>query len=272
MGTGAICRVNDASPDTTLTFDTPFAGKYPTEYFSIGNGVMFSSAVDAATSAAYTEVSAITGNYTMTVASDTGIADDDYVFLAHDNGTATPTVSNVNAEIMGLAGLIDDSTNVTTLQGLSRSTYIWWKSYVNDSTTQRSLTDALLHDSYLEARKKGKTKYILTHPDVTSAYGQFLSPDRRYTTSMELNGGFTGVQFNDVIMVDDYDCPYDEAYFIDPTSLSVEDLAPMSFLNEDGNILDRSSTTPAWNATLRYYANLATSACNKNAVLRDVIK
>jgi len=278
FGTGAICRVNDASPDTNLTLDTPFAGKYPTDYLeaddSYGSPLMFSSAVDAATSAAYTTIAAngVTGNYTITVTSDSGIADNDYVFLAHFNGTTTPTVSNVNSETMGLAGLIDDTSNLTTLQNLSRSTYPWWKSYVNSDSTQRSLTEALLHSTHLEATKYGKPKYILTHHDVKSAYGQLLSPDRRYTDKMTLNGGFTGLSFNEIPMVADRDCPYDEAYFIDPSTISVEDLAKMSFLNEDGSILDRSSTTPAWNFTLRYYVNLATNNCRKNAVLRDIIK
>lgn len=270
VGTGVICRVNDASPDTTLTFDTPMSGKNTTDNFDIGNAVMFSSSATAAASAAYTTISAITGNNTMTVASATGIADNDYVYLAHT--ASSPDTSNVNAELTGLKAIIDDSTNLDTFQGQARSTYIWWKAFVDDSTTQRSLTDALLHSTHLEAMKKGEPKYILTHHDVFSAYGQLLSPDRRYTSSMELNGGFKGVDFSGLPMVPDFDCPYDEAFFIDPTSLSVEDLAPISFLNEDGNILDRSSTTPAWNATLRYYANLACSACNRNATLRDVIK
>jgi hypothetical protein len=271
VGTGVICRVNDASPDATLTFDTPMVGKYPMDYFSVGNGVMFSSAANAATSAVYEVVSAITGNYTMTMSADPSASDDDYVYLAHTNGT-TPTVSNVNAEIMGLKGLIDDGANVDTFQGLARTSYIWWSSFVDDNTTQRSLTDALLHSTFLEAKKKGDPKYILTSFDVTSAYGQLLTPDRRYGSEMTLNGGFSGVNFNGIPMVADYDAPYDEAYFIDPSTLSVEDLAPMSFLDEDGSILDRSSTQPIWGATLRYYANLANKAPNQSASLRDVIK
>lgn len=271
VGTGVICRVNDNSPDATLTFDTPMVGKYPMDYFSVGNAVMFSDSATSANSPAYTTVAAVTGNYTMTVDSASGVADNDYVYLAHTNGT-TPTVSNVNAEIMGLKGLIDDGDNVDTFQGLARSSYMWWKSYVSDAVTQRSLTDALLHETFLEAKKKGDPKYILTSFDVTSAYGQLLTPDRRYGTELKLEGGFSGVGFNGIPMVADYDAPYDEAYFIDPSTLSVEDLAPMSFLDEDGSILDRSSTQPIWNATLRYYANLANSAPNQSAALRDVIK
>jgi hypothetical protein len=99
-----------------------------------------------------------------------------------------------------------------------------------------------------------------------------LTPDRRYTNAdVQLNGGFKGVDFNGIPMVADYDAPYDEAYFIEPSTLSVEDLGPISFLQEDGSVLDRSATQPVWQATLSYYANLANKAPNKSASLRDVI-
>jgi len=273
-GYGVICRVNDASPDATLTFDTPMVGKHPMDYFSVGGGVCFSSSATAEASAVFGLVSAITGNTTMTMTADPSAADNDYCYVAHNKTSAStvPSVSNATYEMMGLKGLIDDSTNIDALEGVTRSTDIWWKSYVSSNSTQRSLTEELMHETFLEAKKKGDPKYILTHFDVYSAYGQLLSPDRRYTSEMKLKGGFTGWSFNEIPVIADYDCPYDEMYFVDPSSLSVEDLAPMSFLKEDGSILDRSSTQPIWQATLRYYANLATSACNKNAALRDVIK
>ncbi len=273
IGTGQIARVNGVGSQPTFDLDNPMVGKNPTDYFEINNGVMFSSDATTATSSAFSRVTTITDGDTFTVVTGSGVADNDFVFLAHSKGASTvPTVSNLNAEVMGLKGLIDDSTNITTLQGISRSTFIWWKSYVSSNATSRSLTDALLHDVFLEGKKKGDPRFALTSFDVYSAYGQLLSPDRRYTDKMKLKGGFTGIAFNDIPVIPDYDCPFDELYFIDPSTLSVEDLAPISFLNEDGAILDRSSTTPAWNATLRYYANLATSAPNKNAALRDVVQ
>ena len=279
VGTGVIGQVNDAIPDATLTLDNPMVGKYPTDYLEYGSGanggpVMFSSAADAATSAAYTVITAITGNNDITVNSATDIADNDYVYLAHANGTVTPTVSNVNAEIMGLKGLVDDSTNIDALQGITRSTDIWWKSYVSSNATQRSLTDALMHSTFLEAKKKGDPTLGITHFDVYSAYGQLLSADRRYTSAMKLPGGFTGISFNELPIVPDYDHPYDELNFIDGSTLSMEDLAPMSFLNEDGSILDRSSTTPAWNFTLRLrlkIASLQSNLQNKTVKLLETL-
>lgn len=265
IGTGEIAKVDgDPGAGTTVDLDNPMVGKDPTDYIEIGNTLRF-----GATATTIGTVASITDGDTFELsAAVAAIADNDAMYIAQSTSQ-----SNKDNELMGLKGLIDDSTNVTTLQGLSRSTYIWWKSYVNDSTTQRALTDALLHDVWINAQKKGNTKYVLTSWDVVSAYGQLLTPDRRYANAdMQLNGGFKGVDFNGVPMVADYDCPYDEAFFIDPSTLSVEDLAPISFLNEDGNILDRSATTPAWNATLRYYSNLCIKAPNKNAALRDIIK
>lgn len=265
MGTGEIAKVNaDPSTGTTVELDNPMVGKNPTDYIEIGNVLRF-----GATASTIGTVDSITDGDTFELAAGVAaIADNDPVYIAQ-----TATQSNKDAEIMGLKGLIDDGANLTTLEGLSRSTYIWWQSYVNDNTSQRSLTDALLHTTWIEAQKKGDTKYILTSWDVQSAYGQLLTPDRRYTNGdMQLNGGFKGVDFNGIPMVADYDAPYDEAYFIDPSTLSIEDLAPISFLKEDGAILDRSATTPAWNATLRYYANLCNKAPNKSAALRDIVK
>jgi len=269
-GTGVICQIDGVGSTPTFDLDNPMVGKNATDYMSIGNALLFATGTDGTGSAVYGVISTITGDNEMTVATDSGIADNDYVFLGHT--AASPDTANNAKEMMGLKGLIDDGTNVATFEGLARATYIWWKSYVNSNSTQRSLTDALLHTTYLEAKKKGDPKYGLTHYDVYSAYGQFLTPDRRYTETMTLNGGFTGVNFNGIPIVADFDCPYDELYFIDPSTLSVEDLAPMSFLQEDGAILDRSSTQPIWQATLRYYANLANKAPNQSSVLRDVIK
>lgn len=275
-GSGVICRVDGIASQPTFDLDTPMVGKNPTDYLEagaagIGSMVMLDSDADTATSEVYTRVTAIADGDTLTLATGSGIADNDYLFLAHYVSGGSSTVSNRGSEITGLKGLIDDATYVTTLQDLSRSTYIWWKSYANDSATERSLTEEIMFDTMLEAKKKGDPKIILTSYDLFGAYGRLLAADRRYTDTMELKGGFTGVKYNDLALVPDYDAPYKDMFFIDNSSLSVEELTPMSFMDSDGSILSRSATTPAFSATLRYYANLATSAPNKSAVARNLV-
>lgn len=261
--TGELFKLNGnpAASATDLTVDSPMVGRDCTDYIEIGNTLRF-----GATATNVAAVTAITSATTFTIeANSLDLADNDIVYLAQ-----SATQSNKDNEMMGLKGLIDDGTNVATLQGIARATYPWWKSYVNTASATRPVSDALLHRSFLEAKKKGDPSFGLTSFDVFSSYGQSLTPDRRYTDKMQLNGGFTGLMFNTLLIVPDYDCPFDELYFIDKKTLSVEDLGEISFLNEDGNILDRSATTPAWNATLRYYGNLAISAPNKNSVVRKI--
>ena len=219
IGTGEIAQVKtDPATGTTVTLDKPMVGKDPTDYIEIGNTLCFG---DPASQIAVVDSKTDGDTFETVGAMITGVIATDPVYIAQ-----SATQNNKDAEMMGLKGLIDDGANVATLQGLARATYLWWQSYVDDSTTQRSLTDALLHNTWIQAQKKGDTKYILTSWDVQSAYGQLLTPDRRYTSGdMQLKGGFKGVDFNGVPMVADYDAPYDEAYFIDSSTLSVEEVA-----------------------------------------------
>lgn len=90
-GTGVICRVNGITGQPTFDLDSSMVGKNPTDYFEagalgVGSPVMFDSQVATAATEAYTRVTAITDGNTFTVASGSGIADNDYVFLAHYNG------------------------------------------------------------------------------------------------------------------------------------------------------------------------------------------
>jgi len=263
IGTGEICKVNgDPGGGTTVNLDNPMVGKNPTDYLEINSYLRF-----GATATTVGTIDSITDGDTFELTAAVGaIADNDAVYNA-----VSGTQSSKDNEMMGLKGLIDDNSNITTLQGISRDDHIWWKSYVNSSTSQRALTDSLMHTTFLECKKKGNPTFALTSFDVYKSYGLLLTPDRRYTNAdSPLKGGFVGLVFNNIPIIADYDCPYDEMYFIDPSTLTVEDLAQMSFLNEDGAILDRSSTSPLWNATLKYYANLAITASNRNAALRDV--
>ena len=276
MGSGVICQIDGIGSQPTFDLKNSMIGKNPTDYLEagslgIGSEVLVTpnlTSTDA--SDVYARVTAIADGNTLTLSTGAGIADADYVFLAHYNA-GTPNASNRQMEMMGLKGLIDDATNVDAFESITRSTNIWWKSYINSAPTNRSLTEDIMFTTFLEAKKKGEPKYILTSFDLFAAYGRLLSADRRYTTDMTLNGGFSGVSFNGITFTADYDCPVAEMYFIDPSTLSVEELSPMSFLQEDGAILSRSLTTPAYQATLKYYANLANSAPNKSAAARNLV-
>lgn len=277
LGTGELGLMNGASTGTDLiVMDTPMVGKYTGDYIEEGQILRFgATATDIATIDYYIgQHATVTAQDSAALVTAHGatIDDNDSIYIAR-----SATESNKDAEMSGLKLLIDDGTNSVACQGLNRVTtppyYVWWRSYVNDNTVaQRSLTEGLMQTTYLQGKKFGNLKLGLTSYDLFQKYALSLTPDRRYTsTDMTIQGGFTGVKFNDLVLVPDFDCPYDEMYFLDPSALSVEELTPVSFMDKDGAILSRSATTPAYQGTLRYYANLAVNKPRACSTLRDVI-
>lgn len=276
LGTGSLGLVNGTATGTdTVVMDSPTVGKYVGDYIEEDQIIRFgATATNIATVDYYIGPSAtVTAQDSIALVTAHGatIADNDNIYIAQ-----TTSQSNKDYEMSGLKLLIDDGTNSTSCQSLYRVTtdpyYVWWRSYVNDASSQRTLTETLMQTTYLQAKKFGDPKMILTSYDLYQKYALTLTPDRRYTSSDSIiKGGFTGVKFNESIILPDFDCPYDEMYFIDTSALSIEELTPVSFMEEDGAILSRSATTPAYNATLRYYADLAVNTPRKCSTLRDVV-
>ncbi|HNV61466.1 MAG TPA: hypothetical protein PKN54_00840 [Candidatus Cloacimonas acidaminovorans] len=82
-------------------------GRDCTDYIEIGNTLRF-----GATATNVAAVTAITSATTFTIAANSlDLADNDIVYIAQ-----SATQSNKDNEMMGLKGLIDDGTNVATLQ------------------------------------------------------------------------------------------------------------------------------------------------------------
>jgi len=279
-GNGVIAQVNGAvSSDTTVVVDNLVLGTSIADYIEVGNAIAFTtnnlygSASDPTPgTTVFAIVDSIIDANTFKTTSAISTADDTYLVLAHSKGSTTPDTSNFGMEVMGLKGLIDDGSILgadNKFQGIKPEDYMFWNSYVNDNgTTLRDVTDALLQTTFTHVDKIGSPKFAITSPTVFNTYGNTLSADRRYTDTMTLKGGFTGVKFNNILLVTDYDCADNDLYMIDPTTISVEDLGPIAFINKDGKILDRDGTK--FGATLTYYANLAISARNKNGLLTDV--
>ena len=274
-GMGVIAQVNGSvSSSTTVVVDNLVLGTSIADYLDEDNAIAFTTNNSgAAGTTEYAIVESITDANTFETKSAVTTADDTYLVLAHSKGLTTdPDTTNYGMEVMGLKGLIDDGSTIEgVFEGIDQSAYLWWNSNVNDnSEVLRNVTDVLLQTSYTAVDKIGDPKFALTSPTVFNTYGQTLSADRRYTDTMELKGGFTGVKFNNIGIVKDYDCADNDLYFIDPKTISVEDLGPIAFLNADGKVLDRDGTSPVFGATLTYYSNLAIKNRNKNGLLTDI--
>lgn len=275
LGTGELAQVVSLSTNT-LVLDTPMSGKNPLDYIEGGEVLLLGSTPANIVTVDYQvgESATVVGQGTIELVTGHGVtpSENDIVYFAR-----SATENNKDAEMSGLKLLVDDGTLATAVQGLNRVTtppyYTWWRAYADYSSSQRALTEKLMQKTFLNVKKYGTVDMSITSFDLFNTYGMTMTPDRRYVgkDTMDLYGGFTGIKFNDTVIMPDFDCPYDEMYFIDSNALSIEELTPVSFMDKDGSILSRSSTTPAYQGTLRYYANLAVNKPRALGKLADVV-
>lgn len=269
-GTAARALINgDPGTGTTLTLDHP-----GTNYLNDGmlidivdpsSGVPCTSSTDLTV----TSVNSTT-EVTLSAAANADVADNDVVVRANStNDTGT------SYEMMGIKGIIDDGTYVVTLHNLSRTSYAWWKAstHANDdnSGTNRDMTLPLIQASFTAVEKKGgKVGLILSDFDTRDAYAALVIADKRFVNTLDLDGGFKGLDYNGVGWVADVDCMPNTVYFIDLAHLEIMQMSSWSWMDRDGSVLSRVSDADAYEAVLFWYADLTSDKPSAHSFLRDV--
>lgn len=274
LGDGTIALVDGASSDTTVVLKTPTSGPVPTHYLQAGQYLYMEDGTTAAGSGNVRKIVSVDSDTQITVDSNVTVADNDKVALAQKRGTTYETSHNLGStdkEIMGLQGIVDDGTNKAALQGITRSSNTWFNGWVGgNSGTPRVISTALLNELTRNVSKYGNPTLIITTPQIYDAYGEILESDKRFVNEMELKGGFTAISFKNSKIVQDWDCPINTVFAIDPTAISVEEMAPVSWMDRDGAILSRNTDTASYNATLRHYLNLGALNPRKTGRLDDI--
>lgn len=113
---------------------------------------------------------------TITVSASQTFTQDQGLYLAGSYGNAPN----------GIAGLVDDGTNLTTVHGNSRSTYEELKSPVfgNSGTVRNQTEELLLQPCFEVYQRSGASIDVLAcNSGQIQEYLQHTRPDRRYSTS-----------------------------------------------------------------------------------------
>lgn len=261
-GTGWMCQVNGTSTGTSVTLDNPGtqyleAGMYIDTYSATSGG---SSGADSAS------IASVDSTTTLTLDSAATMTDNYYVFREDSRGN----------EMMGLLGIIDDATYVTTLQGVSRTTYPWFKANVLDNSgTNRDLTLDLMQQSSDEAEKDGgKISLVVANYELRRKYADLLVHDKRFVNKLSLDGGFSALEYSaggdPIPFVVDRHSRDNTIFFTDESSLAIYRASDFDWMDKDGAILSRVSGYDAYEAILYVYMNPGCTACNHNTVLRDI--
>lgn len=259
FGNGQIALANGAgSATTTLVVDNPGTDNlFEGQSIIIGAGAAVTIAsVDSATQ--------------VTISAARTWSDNDVITKADGDGTAAD-------EMMGLRGIVDDGTNVATLQNIARASNFWWKSSIDATAEALSIAD--MRTAFQAAEKFGNVDLIVTTPELANKYSDLLTNSlANLRTSdiktQDLGGGYIGLEFAvgkpGLAVVSDYDCPTGHMFFLSTKFLSQGVSANMEWLDQGGEegILQRVPGTKDYEAVLVYGGNLVSLNCRAHAGLR----
>jgi hypothetical protein len=185
-------------------------------------------------------------------------------------------------EMMGLAGIVnnddlddlainDGSTDGIAasyndpLQGLAVASYPWFVSKTDFHPSgrwagQRALDLTLLQTMFDMIEEQAGKDYgpdlMMTTRAVRREYLELCLADRRQVNTMELDGGWSALDYNGVPFVVDNDAIDGEIYFLTLKDLQLYRMSDYSWMDQDGAVLSRVSGYDAYEATFYRYAEL----------------
>lgn len=165
-------------------------------------------------------------------------------------------------EMMGLAGIVDDSTSLTTFQNINASTVgnlIWRARRINASSA--NLTSDLLQRLIDDVRVLGgeEPDMLIMHPLQRRKYLDLVVPQKRFADG-KMDAGHSALSFNGLELVLDEDCQNDTVYALTKKLIRKFELSPMAMASHDGSdVFLRLSNQDVFQAYWRHYANFGTS-------------
>ena len=199
----------------------------------------------------------------------TGSADGDYLVLA---GT-------LGKQMMGISGIINNTDPaLAALQGLAVASYPWWAAQVSsNSGTLRQFTiegcQAMLDEIVTNsATKEEDIEFLYSNLPVRRAYAKLCDVNRRTVNTMEMDGGWKGIEFAGRPWIVDHMAERNSVRAINPSTLQIFQVADLDFMDRDGSKMSRVSGYDIYEMTMFMYANLACLTRNGNGLYADLIE
>jgi len=239
-----------------------------------------------------------------TTHTDNSVSETEGTYLCRYGNVATiaaaAAAGSGRKEMMGLRGLVtnenvDDAAFYSTaggqgfasasapvidsLQGLAVTTYPWFRSHVMTAsggryTSQRQLTPTLMQQMFDKVELKAGKDYgpdmIITTHAIRREYLDYMEARRRTVNTMQLDGGWTAIDYNGVPLMVDGDAIDGEMYFLTLKDLQVYRMSDYDWMDRDGAILSRMTGYDAYEAVLYRYAELGINNRQTSGVICDL--
>jgi len=193
--------------------------------------------------------------------------------------TAVPAATDTSntsfaAEPYGIMAFVDVEANFATFEGIAHTRWVAQKatSTTVDETVIMQLLNQIRNRAGVDYRANPKGMLLLTTTGIWQQYGESLLGLRRFDApTMELNGGFKGVQVAGATLIDDPWCPRGRIYAIhtpDTIFVDLMDFGQLSY--QDSPRWQRATNRDAYEAVFATYWNYGITKRNSMGVLSGI--
>lgn len=166
-------------------------------------------------------------------------------------------------ECMGLRGIIDDGTDLTTFENLSAASNSIWRSVriaAGSTNLTSDLMQRLLDDVFVLGGESPDT--LITHQKQRRKYLDIVVPQKRYQ-EQSMDAGFQKLSFNGIELWIDQDCQADTVYAITKKLIEKYEVAGLEMGGHgDSDDFLRMVGYDAYQAFWRMYTNFGTEKRN----------
>jgi len=268
-GSGALGVVETAGTGDTIGVTRPFGLTYveadledseKTRLFRRNMNLYFAEDDE------FAKVVGVNGDGTITLDRSVTVAAGTVIY----RGDATNRTS-VNNEITGLSGILQATGDYLNLP---RDGVPEWQGNLlqlgdgdGGSITEEAMRIAM---DTADVNGTGEADLILTTHRVRRAYEGLLTSQKRYVNPMQLEGGYSALEFDGKPLMVDKDAPPQRMWFLNTKDLHWMVMEDLEWMDRDGAVLSRVENRDAYKAVLYTYRELITTHPANQTVLFDV--
>jgi hypothetical protein len=271
-GTGIIAEASGThTATTTLTVKNPFGLSYSsadpltndqkTRLFKRNMNLYIDASSDQQAA-----VTAINSDGTVTLGSAITAADGDNIYRGDSSSDSTR--SSKDNEIEGVLAMVQTTG---TYLGLDRTGKPEWQGNViqlGDSISEEAMR--IVADT-VAINGTAEPNLLITDFKTRRRYEALLQSQKRFTSPMQLEGGFKALEFDGMPLVVDKDAPPQRLWALNTEDIVWMVMEEFDWMDRDGAVLTRVANKDAYEATLFGYKNLACKRPANQAVLYDII-
>lgn len=195
-----------------------------------------------------------------------------------DGATGDLVVRNGNyrLEMMGIGGIVNSANPggnlfVGNIDRTVGANAFWLANSLANGGVLRKLTLDLLQQAFDASELEGgEVSMMMTSHDIRRKYLALVKADGRFVNTMEFDGGFKTIEYNEKPIFVDRHCQPNRIYFLDESTLELYRMSDYEWMELDGAVLSRVTGVDAYEAVLYNYSTLGCSACNNNTLLSDL--